>query len=225
MGLRSRPLQSGGQDWVIPKFVNWILKPLNGDGFERGCAFTHPERVKQVLELLVQIDAIARALRNKDQSADSDFWVISEFTNRLDLIMHKESGKLARLGKRKIRALNRVLSHYRWSPRMGIGRGYYFQRNNDIRETSAASNKECRAIDWLLHDAELGHLYRYKVCPECKKWFYTITDHQRFCSDSCRKRYASHSTEYKGKRREYMKKYRRDQKARDSATLVFARNG
>jgi len=204
--------------------MNWILKPVNGDGFERGQAFTHPGRVKRVLELLVQIEAIARALRNEDQSADSDMWLISDFANRVDLIFRKETRKLVQLGEKKIREVNRVLSHYRWSPRMSIGRGYYFRRENEIRNTNTANNKECQAVDWLLRDAELGHLYRYKVCPECRKWFYTLTDHQRFCSDSCRKRYATHSAEYKGKRREYMKKYRREQKERDSAVLFSARN-
>jgi len=226
MRLRSRLLRPWLErhDWVKPEFVNWILKPLNGDGFERGQAFTNPERVKRVLESLVQIEAIARALRNEDQSDGSDLWMMSDFASRVDLMFRKETRPLVRLGEKKIRELNRVLSHYRWSPRMSIARGYYFQRKNDVRKTGTASNKECHAVDWLLHDAELGHLYRYKVCPECKKWFYTLTDHQRFCSDSCRKRYATHSSEYKGKRREYMKKYRRNQKARDHAALVSARD-
>ena len=118
-----------------------------------------------------------------------------------------------------------LLSAYRWSPRMGIGKDYVFERKSDIPKSGNAHFNECVAIDWLLRDAEIGRMYRYKVCPECKKWFYTMTDHQRFCGEPCRKRYASHSDEYKTKRREYMRRYRHDQKTLDDAAREFARRG
>ena len=209
--------------------MRWILRPINNEGFERGQVYTNPGRVKQVLTLLVRIDAIAQALRHRPSDVEEDdgeetLWLIDEFSSRLSFDPGTE--KLRRLGQRGIRALNELLSQYRWSPRMNIGAGYVFERRTHLPKSRGTAHfKECIAIDWLLRDAELGKMYRYKVCPECKKWFYTLTDHQRFCGDPCRKRYASHSDEYKTKRCEYMRRYRQDQKALNDTALERAKSG
>jgi hypothetical protein len=228
MVLPSRPLRSRRRiklehDWKTPDVMRWIFRPINNEGFERGQVYSNPGRVKQVLTLLVQINAIAQALRHRPSDVEETLWLIDEFSSRLSFDPGTE--KLRRLGKKRMRALNELLSEYRWSPRMKIGEGYIFERRTDIPKSGTAHFKECVAIDWLLRDAELGKMYRYKVCPECKKWFYTLTDHQRFCGDACRKRYASHSDEYKTKRREYMRRYRQDQKALDDTALERAKSG
>jgi hypothetical protein len=67
----------------------------------------------------------------------------------------------------------------------------------------------------ILEAFRKGYLSRYRECAQCRSWFYALTNHQRFCKDSCRKRYASKSDEYRGKRRAYMRRYRKDQKAMD----------
>ncbi len=205
--------------------MRWIIKPLNNDGFERGYVYSNPRRVKQVLTLLVQIAAIAQAMRQQPSDQEEPpLWLMDDFSARLSF--DPESVSLQRLGKKRMRALNELLSQYRWSPRMNIGKGYVFERRTHLpKPRRTAHFKECIAIDWLLRDAELGKMYRYKVCPECKKWFYTLTDHQRFCADPCRKRYASHSEEYKTKRCEYMRRYRQDQKALNDTALERAKSG
>ena len=98
---------------------------------------------------------------------------------------------LFRLGEKRLEELNRLLSAYRWSPQVQILRGFLFQmRPRQTEKTTLSQRREYWIVESLLRDAERGNLYRYKTCPECKKWFYTLTDHQRFCGDSCRKRYS-----------------------------------
>jgi hypothetical protein len=231
MTLQSRPLRSRRKiapehNWETPDVMRWIIRPLNNDGFERGYVYSNPRQVKQVLTLLVQIAAIAQAMRYRQPSdqEETPLWLMDDFSAQLSF--DPESVSLQRLGNKRIRALNELLSQYRWSPRMNIGKGYVFERRTHLpRSRRTAHFRECMAIDWLLRDAELGRMYRYKVCPECKKWFYTLTDHQRFCGDPCRKRYASHSDEYKTKRCEYMRRYRQDQKALNDTALERAKSG
>ncbi len=83
--------------------TEWLL-------IQAGLGFHSPERVKLALELLLQIDAIGRALQNEDQSFDNDLWMISDFANRDDLMFRKETWKLVRLGEKKLRKLNELLS-------------------------------------------------------------------------------------------------------------------
>ena len=71
---------------------------------------------------------------------------------------------------------------------------------------------------WFLCSQRNGELLDYfRRCRECNKWFFAVTAHQIYCSDGCRKRSSSHSEEFKNARREYMRKYRKQEKSRDRA--------
>jgi hypothetical protein len=227
MKLRSRPLQY--EDWeregdYLVSVKQAIFKPLNDGRCERLYIYTNPKRVGRILELLVQIEAILTELRS--HIPDKPRWLF--YRSGFFRVHPKIRGHeiLFRLGEKRLKELNRLLSAYRWSPQIQILPWFLFQmRPRQTKKTTLSQRREYRIVETLLRDAERGNLYRYKTCPECKKWFYTLTDHQRFCGDSCRKRYASHSGEYKLKRREYMKTYRRKQKSLDRSALVSARRG
>jgi hypothetical protein len=230
MTLRARPLrrEKNYEEWepegdLLVSGRQAILKPLNGGRFEQGYIYTNPKRVGKILELLVQIEAILTELRS--HIPDKPMWL---YTGGFIRILPEIRGHehLFRLGEKRLEELNTLLSTYRWSPQIQILRGFLFQmRPRQTQKTTLSQRREYWIVESLLREAERGNLYRYKNCPECKKWFYALTDHQRFCGNSCRKRYASHSGEYKLKRREYMKTYRRKQKSLDRSALVSARRG
>jgi hypothetical protein len=228
--LRYRPLRKAEKNWewepegdLLIAEKQALLKPLNGGRFERDYVYTNPERVGKILELLLQIEAILTQLRS--HIPDEPMWLhTGGFIRLLPTIRGREH--LFRVGEKKLKELNRLLSAYRSSRQMHTLRGFLLQiRLSQTEKTTLSQRREYWIVEALLRDAERGNLYRYKTCPECKKWFFTLTDHQRFCGDSCRKRYASHSGEYKVKRREYMKMYRRKQKNLDRNALASARRG
>jgi len=228
MKLRYRPLRIKEDYWepegdLLVSEKQAVLKPLNGGRFERDYFYTNPSRVGKILELLVQIDGILTQLRS--HIPHEPLWLhLGGFVRVLPTIQGSEH--LFRLGDGKIRELNRLLSAYRSFPQMRTAPGFLLRSRTSTKEKMRDSQRrEYWIVEALVRDAERGYLYRYKTCPECKKWFYTLTDHQKFCGDPCRKRYASHGAEYKVKRREYMKNYRRKQKSLDRAALMSARRG
>jgi hypothetical protein len=68
-------------------------------------------------------------------------------------------------------------------------------------------------------------VHRIRRCHrlQCRKWFFAKTDHQKYCGDNCRQRDAAQGDSFKEKRRIYMKKYRREEAARDKRSKQFVR--
>jgi hypothetical protein len=50
-----------------------------------------------------------------------------------------------------------------------------------------------------------SEIQRYRRCRRCNRWFYAVTDHQKNCSDICRKKFNSTSDEFRSKRATYMR--------------------
>jgi len=71
------------------------------------------------------------------------------------------------------------------------------------------------SVHWLFGHVEKQIMDRFRRCNSCNSWFYAGTDRQAFCSETCRKKHFSRSTEFKEKRRKYMIKYRRDERKRE----------
>jgi hypothetical protein len=65
------------------------------------------------------------------------------------------------------------------------------------------------AIQSILTFAQAGKLNRLRRCARCNEWLYANFIHQNFCSTSCQQKYYSKSFEWKAKRREYMRNYRK----------------
>jgi hypothetical protein len=127
--------------------------------------------------------------------------------------------------------LNKLARRYRWHPfirHMG-----FEQPTFDVTESwdgrGTDRTWETHAIWWLCGNRAKWVDY-FRQCRDCKRWFFALAEHQSYCGDSCRKRYASQSEEFKEKRRLYMRTYRRtegerDERARNAARRNAAKRG
>jgi hypothetical protein len=122
--------------------------------------------------------------------------------------------------------INRKLVRYRWSPEM----------ENRLQEPALSltfsyhtktleEQHENWCVRWIAELVRQRGILRVRRCAECRRWLWAVRDHQKHCSENCRKQHASRSPIFKEKRRLYMAKYRRDEKARSAAALARARKG
>lgn len=109
--------------------------------------------------------------------------------------------------------LNTMTRRYKWNPfirHMG-----YELMDFDVTENWTGGNAEheweTHAIWWLC-GRNGKWIENFRQCKECDRWFFALAEHQSYCTDSCRKRHASQSDEFKEKRRLYMLRYRQSEK-------------
>lgn len=139
--------------------------------------------------------------------------------------------------------LNARLSKYKWTPvvRNSVTINSYFQITfevgpnpalvkprpygewPDFNTPSGAAFYENRAVQWIVQNVSAVHLIRRCHRSQCRKWFFAVTDHQKYCGASCRKRDASQGESFKEKRRVYMKQYRKDEAGRDTRAKRLAK--
>lgn len=125
---------------------------------------------------------------------------------------------------RVLMELNKLGRRYRWHPiirHMG-----YEMEAFDVTECwdvkDADSEWETHAIWWLC--GKNGKwIDFFRQCRDCSRWFFALAEHQSYCGNSCRKRHASVSEEFKEKRRLYMRAYRRAEKERERRAKSLAR--
>jgi hypothetical protein len=102
--------------------------------------------------------------------------------------------------------LYKAVSRYRW--RYVVRHPGIFGVRNMLIVHEPIAHTEADAaeafnVSWLL--ASRDHVERIRRCEDCEKWFYAVTEHQKFCADRCRKHYAAQSEEFKAKRASYMR--------------------
>jgi hypothetical protein len=139
--------------------------------------------------------------------------------------------------------LNARLSEYEWNPvvRNSVTVNSYFQisfeagpnpalvkpgpfgERIDFNTPSGAAFFENRAVQWIVQN--VGAVHRIRRChrSQCRKWFFAVTDHQKYCGASCRKRDAAQGDDFKEKRRLYMRKYRDDESEREARAKRLAK--
>lgn len=78
----------------------------------------------------------------------------------------------------------------------------------ESKNMSRQTQTERVAALWLIDHLDTVHRIRRCRLQECQKWFFAVTEHQKYCGDTCRKRDASHGESFKKKRAAYMRKYR-----------------
>jgi hypothetical protein len=83
---------------------------------------------------------------------------------------------------------------------------------------------EGSAIMALIELGRLGYVNRIRQCL-CGKWFFARFAHQLNCSTRCQQKLFSQSIEYKRKRREYMRDYRRKENEKDARARRNAKMG
>jgi hypothetical protein len=124
-------------------------------------------------------------------------------------------------GGKLLANVNRQLRFYKWSPGISTPRfEETFREYPQFSERPEADYQERVAIQSLLNELCDGRINRFRVCRQCDRWFYAVAAHQISCSEACRKKHASTSGEFKAKRREYMKKYRKQEQARNKQAKV-----
>ena len=81
------------------------------------------------------------------------------------------------------------------------------------------------SIEEILDYFQHGLLGRFRLCnePDCKRWFFAITNHQRYCTEACRIRHVAQSQSFKDKRARYMReKYRPQMKQLEESAKRLA---
>jgi hypothetical protein len=65
------------------------------------------------------------------------------------------------------------------------------------------------ALQTILDIFRAGYVGRIRRCTHCGRWFFAKVGHQTFCSMKCQQKLYAQSEEWKKKRRNYMREYRR----------------
>jgi len=159
---------------------------------------------------------IIRLLNQKSNSVTERVSWMVEACQRV--IQLHESMKLpATLGPNKealltetggiLNELNARLSKYKCLPvvRYLASPSRCFDVGFEFLAAAKGEASECIAIAWLMDHIHAVHRVRRCRRQECRKWFFAVTEHQKYCGDTCRKRDAQQGPEFKRKRAEYMK--------------------
>ena len=168
-------------------------------------------RVARLVELLKTSDLLSRRLRDSNVSLS-------------DRSLHREeSDNLLTTLER----INQIFALYRGTRVLWVSEQFdleeMFGLNSKRLERDDTYYTETRLINYALELLRRGSIQRLRTCRECSKWFYATTDQQKHCSDNCRQRFASHDSLFKKRRREYMKKYRREDLERDRRLRQISR--
>jgi hypothetical protein len=113
---------------------------------------------------------------------------------------------LNRFGSPILDRLNKQLLRSRWSFRMIAHNHRELLRVYNFHTKSDSGYAAERAISHFLeHYLPSGKIGRFRTCLECRKWFFAVVDHQKYCSEKCRLRHVAHSDEFREKRARYMR--------------------
>jgi hypothetical protein len=173
------------------------------------------KRVSALLLNMKEMNEIRHSLA-ASPSASKSFEITGEFAWPQVAFQKRELEILNTRGRRLAAEVNKQLCLYRWSP--GISTPHFeqmFGEHPQWNERSEAEYQEKVAIQCLLDELCEGRINRFRVCRQCNRWFYAVAHHQISCSEACRKKHAATSEDFKAKRQEYMKKYRKQELARN----------
>jgi hypothetical protein len=119
--------------------------------------------------------------------------------------------------------LNAALSRYNCMVKVlfydaSLRRHYFFFTGRDSKD-----RREVVAVAFLIENLALVH--RVRRCVECQRWFFAVTEHQKYCGDNCRKRHAAQGADFRAQRRLYMRDYRQQQKAAETRAKKLVKRG
>lgn len=220
-----RTLRKGATDkWLRRESSAPHAREMIFDLIERVPKSPAARRVERILELLVTAEECRVAILRdglKGGRSDDGAQLIEETKRRhrplngfSSALPHYRFADKAieernRQYREALRELQTLLIHYHWRPTvedrlyLSLGQRLLWDRTNP------ADTEENRAVQFLFEQIDglkgPARILRFRKCRECTAWFYALKDHQHFCRESCRKRYASHSPEFKKKRAEYMR--------------------
>lgn len=189
------------------------------------------QRVIALLRIIKQIEKLDETLFPAFRQGDEDGSAFPIFGQRASpyhgLFRLKDPNleALNKLRDQHFDEINKKLSRYECKPQFGAPgyRGIEVMWEFFESEKTIAAKWELDAIVWLIELVEKRGMDRLRSCRQCQNWFYAMTSHQHYCGESCRKKFASGSDQFKEKRRQYMAAYREDLKHQSAAALVKAR--
>lgn len=203
-----RPRRESALRWAQP-----ILDVLNTEA-RRGSR----KRVTEILRDIQKLESMGAELRRHRRedvvrigARDSPFRTFTATDEGIEAMMafNRESREI-------LPRLNDQLMRSRWSLKLVFDGDKKLVRVQELHTKSEGARSVESAIYWLLnHYVPTGDTSKFRTCGECGKWFFAVTDHQKYCSENCRLRCISHSDRFKEKRRQYMKRYRGQEKQRD----------
>lgn len=129
------------------------------------------------------------------------------------------------------RELNARLSGYKWHPTVApsMERPSYLEVSYGFDAANHQEATENRAVVYLMRNTAKIHRIRRCHRLQCRMWFFAVTEHQKYCSENCRKRDAQQGPEFKRKRAAYMREvYRakiepeREEQSRRQAARVLS---
>lgn len=217
MRLQTRTLQYRPYKVAHEDEWSWVIWGLNGDQKSdwRGAA----KRVSAMLRNMKELDGIRQQLREQVSKARR-----GEFVEPLEwpslVFPEKDLQALSTRGRQLLLQVNTQLAFYKWSPSILSVHFEEFTEHPEWNARSEAEYQEKVAVHSILSELCEGRINRFRACRQCDRWFYAVAVHQTSCSEACRKKHASTSENFKAKRREYMKKYRKQEQAKNKSAKL-----
>lgn len=113
--------------------------------------------------------------------------------------------------------IDAIISKYRAAPRLFSPELWEHPEKGPrfiwgLEHMSPADLSEWNAVLAVMRLSDRGLLLRIRRCAaaDCRRWYYAKFPHMRFHSESCKQRHKRSSEAFKAHRREYMKKYYRE---------------
>jgi len=187
-------------------YNSWLLPILNCEAPDGHASPAACKRVLRLLFDLQRLEANRRILRPlaKDPCKGTPYG--------LGFVYHFRDSRAEELYRGcadLVEEINAQLSRYKCSPEI------LFRVDDPVKlwqrwdERTESVYQESLAAWMFLDESAEGRIDRFRRCAHCARWFYAITDHQKYCAPKCRVREHSQGEEFKKKRAHYMReKYR-----------------
>jgi hypothetical protein len=192
----------------------WLLPILNSEPPKGHASLACCQRVRRLLSDLQQLDANRRALRplarDRCEGTPYGFGFVHRFRDPKAEGIYRTSAVL-------VETINSQLWRYRWAPEVLFGLDEPIKSYPTWDERSESYYHENLSARVFLDELSEGRIDRFRQCVHCARWFYAITNHQKYCRPKCRVGEHSQGEGFKKKRARYMReKYRPAIRERDA---------
>jgi len=201
-------------------YNSWLFPVLNGEPPKGHATDACCKRVCKLLSDLQQLDVIRRTLKPLARDRSEGVLYGLEFIHRF---RDPKAQELYRTCADLIDTVNARLRRYRWVPELKFALDAPITHRQTWDERTESYYHENLAVWIFLIELSEGRIDRFRRCIHCGRWFYAITDHQKYCGAGCRVREHSQGGEFKKKRARYMReKYRPAMREQEAAAKRLA---
>lgn len=223
MRLRIRRLRTK-IDGQAKATVEALVEVLNGEGGLGKNPSTAPaaNRLRQLCGDLEELERVRVAIAQLEPHATDPVSTVNPITGRTWAwpdwqLKNPAARELSASGERILERINAQLKSLRTREAVMLAadaRGLRLRRWHPIEPKQLY---ETVFLQTALSLVDSGNLHQLRRCQrnECRRWFYTRTDWQKYCSRNCRQQEAAQSELFKEKRKRYMVKYRENEKGRE----------